>query len=92
MRCGGGVGMIRGERGGATVTAQVRISRGKGALLWGRRCSGGSGQGRSGRDVGALPWGVDVVEAVGRGATAVEEVRWWSGTCRQIQGRRFGYV
>ena len=52
--------------------AHIRISEGKGTLRWGRRCSGGRGQGRSGRGVG-------VVEAVGRGGAAGTEVRCGGG-------------
>ncbi len=62
------------------------------------RCGGGGGVveavgrgGAAGTEVRCRGNG-GVVEGGGRYATAVAEVRWWSGTCRQIQGRRFGYV
>ncbi len=80
---GGAAGVkVRCRGGGGVVEA---VGRG-GAAGTEVRCGGGvdvvEGGGR----------GVGMVERGGRSATAVAEVRWWSGTCRQIQGRRFGYV
>ena len=64
------------------TVAYLRISNGEGALPWGRRCSGGSGQGRSGRDGGTLPW--ERRCSGGRG-----QVRYCGGGSTLTQGRMY---
>ena len=60
--------MVRGERRGATVVAQVRISRGKGALLWGCKYTNIGANVRKCVGEGALRWGVGVVRGERGGA------------------------